>query len=272
MSGVNRDLSRGAFSRTLTRQLTSAANRGGCTLNKTIFGAAMLGALALSAPTFAATKSAPTTAHLEAQHPAMRQLLRYSDRGKWVMTLQADLNDLGVNSGPVDGIFGPKTEAGVRAFQRSHNLPVSGVTYPATWQDILAGFGLVPPFSGHATAAARAASGTIDGYPILHVYHMIATAYGPSLADNYPYGPTDAFGQHLQPGMIAVDPSVIPLKSRVYVTGYKDGYLPRGGFLGRAMDTGGAIKGMRIDVFMNDNPHIVSNFGVQPVKVYVLGK
>lgn len=121
----------------------------------------------------------------------------------------------------------------------------------------------------HAAPAAR--TRTIDGYPVKHVYHMIATAYGPSLQDNYPYGPTDAFGQPLAPGMIAVDPSVIPLKSRVYVTGYKDGYLPTGGFLGRAMDTGGAIQGMRVDIFMNDNAQTVSNFGVQPVTVYVLG-
>ena len=75
----------------------------------------------------------------------------------------------------------------------------------------------------------------------------------------------------LQAGMVAVDPSVIPLKSYVYVKGYKDSYLPQGGFLGHAMDTGGAIKGMRVDIFMNDNPTIVSNFGVQPVTVYVLG-
>lgn len=120
-------------------------------------------------------------------------------------------------------------------------------------------------------SAAAAKPRTIDGYPIQHVYHMIATAYGPSLQDNYPYGPTDYFGQPLAPGMIAVDPSIIPLKSRVFVTGYKDGYLPTGGFLGRAMDTGGAIQGMRVDIFMNNNAQIVSNFGIQPITVYVLG-
>ncbi len=112
---------------------------------------------------------------------------------------------------------------------------------------------------------------TIDGYPVIAVYHMKATAYGPSLKDNYPYGPVDAFGQPLQPGMIAVDPSVIPLKSRVYVKGYTDSVLPAGGFLGRAMDTGGAIQGNRIDIFLNHNPQVVSNFGIEWVTVYVLG-
>lgn len=112
----------------------------------------------------------------------------------------------------------------------------------------------------------------IDGRPVLQVIHMIATAYGPSLQDNYPYGPVDAFGQPLAPGMVAVDPSVIPLHTYVYVSGYTDQNLPSGGFLGHAMDTGGAIKGDRIDIFMNANARTVSNFGIEPVTVYVLGK
>ena len=41
--------------------------------------------------------------------------------------------------------------------------------------------------------------------------------------------------------VIAVDPSVIPLGSKVWVEGY--GYAVAG-------DTGGAIKGMKIDLFM----------------------
>ena len=112
---------------------------------------------------------------------------------------------------------------------------------------------------------------TIDGRPVLKAYHMVATSYGPSLADNYPYGPTDAFGQPLQNGMVAVDPRVIPLHSVVYVTGYQDNHLPSGGFLGEAMDTGGAIKGDRVDIFINAGENIINDFGVQQVTVYVLG-
>jgi 3D (Asp-Asp-Asp) domain-containing protein len=111
---------------------------------------------------------------------------------------------------------------------------------------------------------------TIDGYRIQAVYHMMATAYGPSLQDNYPYGPTDYFGNPLKAGDVAVDPSVIPLKSLVYVKGYTDPHLPAGGFVGHALDTGGAIKGMRIDIFMNANAQTVSNFGIEPVTVYLL--
>jgi spore germination protein len=100
---------------------------------------------------------------------------------------------------------------------------------------------------------------------------MEATAYGPSAADNYPYGPTDYFGQPLVAGDIAVDPSVIPLRTCLYVTGYQSPNLPAGGFIGEADDEGGAIKGMHVDLFMNANPTAVSNFGIQTVHVTILG-
>lgn len=112
---------------------------------------------------------------------------------------------------------------------------------------------------------------TIDGRPVLRVLHVVATAYGPTYAANYPYGPVDAYGQALQPGMVAVDPRVIPMRSTLYVQGYHDAALPPGGFVGRAMDTGGAIVGHRIDIFMNQGRAAVSHFGIQPVTVYVLG-
>lgn len=59
---------------------------------------------------------------------------------------------------------------------------------------------------------------------------------------------------------IAVDPSVIPLGSKVYIEGY--GYAI-------AEDTGGAIKGNKIDIFVNDHSEAV-NWGVRSVKLYVL--
>lgn len=243
-----------------------------------ILGMTLVGAMSVTAPALAASTPTSSLSSLEAQHPAMSQKLSFSSQGHWVMTLQADLNLLGDPSGPVDGVFGPLTEKGVRHFQSTHHLAVTGVTTPATWQAILAGLHLVPaaPATQHALVATKtktkSSAKTIDGRPILHVYHMMATAYGPSLQDNYPYGATDAFGKPLRAGMVAVDPRVIPLKSTVYVTGYHDGALPQGGFVGQAMDTGGAIKGARIDIFLNAGSTVVSNFGVEPVTVDVLGQ
>ena len=59
---------------------------------------------------------------------------------------------------------------------------------------------------------------------------------------------------------IAVDPSFIPLGSKVYVEGY--------GFA-TAEDTGGAIKGNKIDVVMDTNAQS-RNWGVRNVKIYIL--
>jgi N-acetylmuramoyl-L-alanine amidase len=46
--------------------------------------------------------------------------------------VQARLNNLGFDCGPVDGINGPNTEAAVRSFQRKHGLTVDGIAGPQT--------------------------------------------------------------------------------------------------------------------------------------------
>lgn len=60
--------------------------------------------------------------------------------------------------------------------------------------------------------------------------------------------------------VIAVDPSVIPLGSKVYVEGY--GYAT-------AEDTGGAIKGNRIDVFVPNHDDALQ-WGRKQVKVTII--
>ncbi|WP_404330064.1 LysM peptidoglycan-binding domain-containing protein [Mesobacillus maritimus] len=60
--------------------------------------------------------------------------------------------------------------------------------------------------------------------------------------------------------VISVDPSVIPLGSKVHVEGY--GYATAG-------DTGGAIKGNKIDVFIPDYDDAVQ-YGRQQVKVEII--
>jgi DNA invertase Pin-like site-specific DNA recombinase/peptidoglycan hydrolase-like protein with peptidoglycan-binding domain len=49
-----------------------------------------------------------------------------------VKTLQRSLKQLGWAPGPVDGLFGPRTESAVRRFQASRGLAVDGVAGPAT--------------------------------------------------------------------------------------------------------------------------------------------
>ncbi|SHE63002.1 3D (Asp-Asp-Asp) domain-containing protein [Seinonella peptonophila] len=113
-------------------------------------------------------------------------------------------------------------------------------------------------------------SSSIAGYQIKQKIDMKATAYG--VAGNEQWGTLTASGTHVRPGVVAVDPNVIPLGSKVYVTGYDSPYLPKGGFVGIAEDTGGAIKGNRIDIFVDKPESKVSQFGIQGVKVYILEK
>ena len=126
--------------------------------------------------------------------------------------------------------------------------------------------------SGSAASAGQGGN-TIDGYQIERTIHLTATAYAPTAQDNYPYGPVDYYGNALVAGDVAVDPSVIPLGTWLWVQGYSySPYLPSGGYLAHAVDTGGAIKGDRIDLFINQSESIVNNFGIQPVTAYVLNK
>lgn len=86
-----------------------------------------------------------------------------------------------------------------------------------------------------------------------------ATAYSPEEA-----GPTTRLGYniHENPNLkiIAVDPSVIPLGSRVWVEGYGEAI---------AGDTGSAIKGYKIDVLMPSKAAALS-WGRKTVKVIIL--
>jgi 3D (Asp-Asp-Asp) domain-containing protein len=69
-----------------------------------------------------------------------------------------------------------------------------------------------------------------------------------------------ATGLNPEVGMVAVDPSVIPMGTRLYIEGY--GYA-------RAADTGGAIKGDKIDLFMEEYSQCMG-WGRRTVKVYIL--
>ncbi|MUG73146.1 hypothetical protein GNP93_21175 [Paenibacillus validus] len=98
-----------------------------------------------------------------------------------------------------------------------------------------------------------------------------ATAYTAAPSENGGYGSLDYMGNTLKLGTIAVDPNIIPLGSKVYIEGYNYAGLPTGGMYATATDVGGAIKGNKIDIFVPESPSQASRFGIQQVKVYVLG-
>ncbi len=101
------------------------------------------------------------------------------------------------------------------------------------------------------------------------VLNVTASAYSDAPEENG-WGPVDYFGNPLKLGTIAVDPKIIPFGTSVYITGYDFSGLPQGGMIAKATDSGSAIKGNRIDIFVPGTPKFVNQFGLQNVKVYVL--
>jgi peptidoglycan hydrolase-like protein with peptidoglycan-binding domain len=63
-------------------------------------------------------------------------LLRRGSSGTAVRQLQEALKEAGHDPGPVDGEFGPATEAAVRAFQQEKEIAVDGVVGDITWLNI----------------------------------------------------------------------------------------------------------------------------------------
>lgn len=109
-----------------------------------------------------------------------------------------------------------------------------------------------------ANAPAPAATPAPTGTTGREMY-VTATAYSWQSAGNITY-----MGHNIKENpnikLIAVDPSVIPLGSKVWVEGYG---------VAIAGDTGGAIKGHKIDVVMPDNAHAIA-WGRKTVKIVIL--
>ncbi|WP_379126980.1 3D domain-containing protein [Paenibacillus sp. sgz500958] len=97
-----------------------------------------------------------------------------------------------------------------------------------------------------------------------------ATAYSSAASENGKWGAVDYFGNPLKLGTIAVDPSVIPMGTKVLVTGHTHPGLPKMAFIATATDQGSAIKGKRIDIFIPGSQSFVSEFGFQYVQLYVI--
>lgn len=63
-------------------------------------------------------------------------LLKTGSTGADVKYLQTTLVKLGYNPGSIDGIFGSKTYAAVRLFQKAYGLVVDGIVGKSTWDAI----------------------------------------------------------------------------------------------------------------------------------------
>jgi 3D (Asp-Asp-Asp) domain-containing protein len=78
---------------------------------------------------------------------------------------------------------------------------------------------------------------------------VYTTSYKPSSAGRPPEHPRYGYtrlGWKLKKGIVATDPTVIPLRSKLYVPGY--------GFA-QAGDTGGGVKGKFVDLGFDDSDY-----------------
>lgn len=112
---------------------------------------------------------------------------------------------------------------------------------------------------GEYDAFARFAAHGIDRTEFIaqSAMEMVATAY---TADCAGCSGMTAIGRRAGHGIVAVDPSVIPLGTRLFIPGYG---------LAVAGDTGGAIRGLRIDLGFNSTRDALL-FGRREVTVYRL--
>lgn len=180
----------------------------------------------------AATEPAPPPAPPE-------PLIKQGARGDDVKMIQKLLADTGFYAGEIDGIFGGGTLAAVKDFQTFAGLKADGVV-------------------GKETIAylQREKAETEPGRYSRQLA-MTATAYTVYDAGNGNY---TSRGHAVRKGLVAVDPNVIPLGTRLYITGY--GYAI-------ADDIGGAIRGNKIDLAFESRDEALQ-FGRQRVTVYIL--
>ena len=121
------------------------------------------------------------------------------------------------------------------------------------------------------TIPFKTIQGTDETFLYSKVVTMTATAYTLDPAETggkepgHPaYGITKS-GLPAEPGVIAVDPDVIPLFTRVYIETADGTWLDYG--MAVAGDTGSAINGLEVDLFMWDKSEAL-RWGRREVKVY----
>ena len=86
----------------------------------------------------------------------------YGSTGSAVNKLQNVLNEHGYDLA-VDGIFGPKTQAAVRDYQKKNGLKLDGIVGKETWGSLLAQPSYTPSYSPASSGSGSASSGAAMG-------------------------------------------------------------------------------------------------------------
>lgn len=125
----------------------------------------------------------PKAPAIPARDALSRPTLRRGAKGDVVAALQAKL---GVES---IGLFGPKTEAAVRALQRQHNLVPDGIVGPKTWA-LVDMIGATPPSPALQPPSGNAAIGgaTLPGESASAASADVSDALPPADDEQHPVG------------------------------------------------------------------------------------
>ncbi|SDI51099.1 peptidoglycan-binding protein [Alteribacillus bidgolensis] len=207
------------------------------------------------------------------------EILGKGDDGEPVKVLQVKLNSLGFYDQKVDGKFGPNTHDAVIDFQKSEDILIDGLAGPQTFGALVKAINNsesskeenskekeeadVSKSSNEEHSeeqqedVASEQSSEAEGRTL----QVEATAYTANCSGCSGVTATGVdLNANPDANVIAVDPDVIPLGSKVKVEGH-------GTFT--AADTGGAINGNKIDIFM-PNKSGATSFGRQSLEVTVL--
>lgn len=182
----------------------------------------------------AAESAAPAAKKAPAAQPKTF-LVKRGVRGEDVKLVQTLLQEMGYPVGEIDGICGPQTVEAIESFQIVNGLLPSGAVDAQT----LARMKRAEPAISRGVRSIA----------------MSASAYSAYETSGY-----TARGSYLRKGLVAVDPSVIPLGTRLYIPGYGHAI---------ADDTGGAIRGNRIDLAFDSYEEAIQ-FGRRDVTVYIV--
>lgn len=189
------------------------------------------------------------------QYVGVGDVIKLGMKGDGVVYLQNKLTEHGFYDGEVDGVADEETIEALKNFQSSNGMKADGIcgrkTYsvldkeeePANLNEYEFSND-APEFSSEVPEFSR-------------VIRVEATAYSSAEPGMSAY---TAMGTRCRHGVIATDPFVIPLGTRVYIPGY--GYAV-------AEDTGGAIVGHKIDVAF-DTVAECYEFGRQFIDIYIV--
>ena len=195
--------------------------------------------------------AAPLAIHAPAE--AAHILVKEGMRGGAVQHVQELLIKAGyLEEGGADGVAGAKTRAAIERCQTDHMLVVDGICGEATYR-VLSGGAEYDPVALGITDDRGSQVSRGSGRSI----YVSATAYSAYDPGNSNRTATGTLVRH---GVIAVDPSVIPLGTRVFIPGYGEAV---------AEDVGYAIKGYRIDVAFDSHAEALM-FGRQDLEIFIM--